>query len=74
MHWIFEKLIFKGVMLQYIISFYFWNQELWLQTKNYFDQIWKKKNSTPSTSNKCRTLATNSMMLKFKENIWELLN
>ncbi len=42
MNWVFEKLILEGAMLQNIISFYFWNQELYLETKNYFDQIWEK--------------------------------
>jgi hypothetical protein len=76
MHWIVEKLIFKKAMLQNIISYYFWNQELCLKTKNYFDHIWRKKtdNSTPFTSGKCNSLATNPMMLKFWENILHLLN
>jgi hypothetical protein len=37
MHWIFEKLILKRAMLQNLISFYFFDQELNLGTKNHFD-------------------------------------
>jgi hypothetical protein len=73
MHWIFEKLIFKGAMLQNIISFYSWNQEC-LETI-FFDHIWKKKkSSTPYTFGKCSSLATKLMMLNFWKNILHLLN
>jgi hypothetical protein len=75
MHWIFEKLIFKGIMLQNIISFYLWNQELYLETKIILTRFEKKTNSwTPFTSNKCSSFATNLMMLKFWKNILHLLN
>jgi hypothetical protein len=36
MHWIFQKLIQKGAMLQNFISFLFFDQELSLGTKNHF--------------------------------------
>jgi hypothetical protein len=47
MHKVFGKLIFKGKMLQNLISFYFWIQKLCLKTKSYFDQIWEKKKKKP---------------------------
>jgi hypothetical protein len=66
MHWIFEKLIFKGAMLQNILRFTF-------EIKSYaskqqtvltlFEQ--KTNNLTTSTSGKCSSLATNPTMLQF---------
>jgi hypothetical protein len=77
MHWIFEKVNIKGYVLQNLISFYFFDQELSLGTKNHFASIKRKKkknNSTPSTSSKCSSLTTKPMMLKFEENPLHLLN
>jgi hypothetical protein len=61
-------------MLQIFISFYFWNQNLCLKIKSYFDQIWKKTTSTPSTFGKCSSLVVASMMLNFWKNVLHLLN
>jgi hypothetical protein len=43
MHWIFEKVNIKGYVLQNLISFYFFDQELSLGTKNHFASIKRKK-------------------------------
>jgi hypothetical protein len=70
-----EKLIFKATMLQNLVSFYFWNQKLYLKTKSYFDHIWEKKiTSTPFTFTKCNSFEVAPMMLKFWKNIPYLLN
>ncbi len=63
-------------MLQNLIIFYFFDQELSLGTKNHFAQIEEKqtKNSTPFTSGKCSSLTTKPMMLKFGKNLVHLLN
>jgi hypothetical protein len=63
-------------MLQNLISFYFFDQELSLGTKNHFARLRgkKKDSSTPSTSGKCSSLTTKPMMLKFRENLLRLLN
>jgi hypothetical protein len=70
MHWVFGKLIWKGAMSQNIVSFYASNKQTILT-------IFEKKKqtiSTPSTSSKCTSLATNPMMLNFLEDILHLLN
>jgi len=46
MHWIFEKVNIKGYVLQNLISFYFFDQELSLGTKNHFASIKRKKKQT----------------------------
>jgi hypothetical protein len=59
-------------MLQNLISFYFYfyffNQELRFELDTTLLRLKEKiDNSTPSTSNKCSSLTTTPMLLKFKE-------
>jgi hypothetical protein len=63
-------------MLQNLIIFYFFNQELSLGTNNHFAWIEEKKLiiQPPSTSGKCSSLTTKLMMLKFAENLLHLLS
>jgi hypothetical protein len=42
MHWIFENANLKGAMLQNLISFYFFDQELSLGTKHHLLRLRKK--------------------------------
>jgi hypothetical protein len=67
MHKVFGKLIFKGIMLQNLISFYI------EKIKSYASKLkviltrfeGKKTISTPSIFGKCSSLATAPIMLKF---------
>jgi hypothetical protein len=62
-------------MLQNLISFYFFDQELSLGIKITLLKFKKKHTiSTPFTSGKCSSLTANPMMLKFGENLLHLLN
>jgi hypothetical protein len=63
-------------MLQNLISFYFFDQQLSLGTKNHFAYIKEKINNFNPLyySGKCGSLTANPMMLKFEENLLHLLN
>jgi hypothetical protein len=42
MHWIFEKVNLKGIILQNLISFYFSDKKLSLETKHHLLKLRKK--------------------------------
>jgi len=66
MHKVVGKLIFKGTMLQNLISFYFGIKNYASKLKAILTRFEKKKTiSTPFTLNKCSSLATTLTMLKF---------
>jgi hypothetical protein len=62
-------------MLKNLISFYFFDQKLSLETKNHLLRLRKKQTiSTPSTFGKCSSFRAIPMMLNFGENLLHLLN
>jgi hypothetical protein len=63
-------------MVQNLISFYSFDQELSMGLKITWLRLREKKQTilTPSTSSKCSTLTEISMMLKIGENLVHLLH